>query len=141
MSSFNSFFQHLKQPEYVHVLFNPLPVYGLLIGALILGMSWVVRSRPVQVTGLLLIFIVAASAWPVYVLGERAYHNIYLRLEPDGQACLDIHMHRAEKFIYVFYLLATVAASALLWPKKFPKTVSALAILTFALALGTLGIG
>jgi len=25
---------HLSKPEYVHVLLNPLPVYGLAVGAL-----------------------------------------------------------------------------------------------------------
>lgn len=27
-----SFFQAIRQPEYVHVLLNPLPIYGLIAG-------------------------------------------------------------------------------------------------------------
>src|SRR5438552_4911341 len=126
MNGLHSFLAHLKQPEYVHVLLNPMPVYGLFFGTLALLIGLVLRNRAAQVTALVLICISAASAWPVYVFGERAYHDIYLRIEGDSQVWLDAHMHRAEKLIYVFYLLAAVALSAILWPKSFPKTVSAL---------------
>src|SRR5215470_1633269 len=140
MNSFQSFLEHLKQPEYLHVLLNPLPIYGLLIGALTLAIALLVRSRPAQVTGLVLIFISAAAAWPVYAFGERGYHNIYVSLEVGDQAWLDDHMHRAEKAIYVLYGLAACALSAILWPKRFSKTVAALKGTTLALAFGSLAV-
>jgi len=35
----NTFFQHLRDPEYMHVLLNPLPVYGLAFGTLALALA------------------------------------------------------------------------------------------------------
>jgi hypothetical protein len=40
----------LRQPEYIHVLLNPLPVYGLLAGliALLIAILW--HSRAAKIT-------------------------------------------------------------------------------------------
>jgi hypothetical protein len=39
------FLKGLKQPEYIHVLINPLPVYGLAMGVIGLIIGLVLRSR------------------------------------------------------------------------------------------------
>ena len=41
----NHFFQHLSQSECVHVLINPIPVYGLAIGVLALFVALFFRVR------------------------------------------------------------------------------------------------
>ena len=41
----NVLWQHLGDPEYLHVLLNPLPVYGLAMGLLGLVIALVSRSR------------------------------------------------------------------------------------------------
>jgi hypothetical protein len=38
--------EHLSKPEYVHVLLNPLPVYGLAVG--VLGLVIALLSKPGQ---------------------------------------------------------------------------------------------
>ena len=62
---FATLLQDLKQPEYIHVLINPLPVYGLLTACLGLVIALFMRSRQAQVATLALIVLTAASAWPV----------------------------------------------------------------------------
>ncbi len=71
MISFELLKQHLSEPEYLHVLLNPLPVYGLFLGALALGIAIISRSRAAHVTALAIIFVSAGSAWPVKILGEQ----------------------------------------------------------------------
>ena len=39
----------LRQPEYIHVLLNPLPVYGLLIGLIGLVLALILKSRRAQI--------------------------------------------------------------------------------------------
>ena len=39
------FLKGLEQPEYIHVLINPLPVYGLAMGVIGLIIGLVLRSR------------------------------------------------------------------------------------------------
>ena len=131
----------LRQPEYVHTLLNPLPIYGLGIALLGLIIALCLRSRPAQVTALVLIFVNALSVWPVVYFGERAYANILASSDEDGRAWLEEHEERAERLMYVFYALAAVAAAALLAPLKWPRVAVSLAMATALLAIGALAAG
>ncbi len=132
---------HLKEPEYLHVILNPLPVYGIALGMLALAVAIVSRSRAAQVTALLLVFLSAFSAWPVKVYGERAYDSIESKSDEAGYAWLDAHAQRATRFIWVFYVAAAVAAAALLVPWKYPKTALPLSCATLVISGVALGFG
>ena len=133
--------EHLKEPEYLHVILNPLPVYGLSLGVLALGIAILSRSRAAQVTALVLVFISAASAWPVKKFGEQAYDTIESKSDEAGYAWLDAHAQRATRFIFVFYIAAASAAAALLVPLKFPKSSIPLSCLTLLFSLVAFGFG
>lgn len=97
----NSLLQALqRQPEYVHVLLNPLPIYGLAMGWVGLLIGFFLHSRPAQIATLVLILISAGSAWPVYEFGEQGYDRVLTMTDEDGQAWLDEHQHRGEQLIY-----------------------------------------
>ena len=49
------FLKGLKQPEYIHVLINPLPVYGLAMGLIGLILGLMLRSREARSGGFALI--------------------------------------------------------------------------------------
>lgn len=129
------------KPEYVHVLINPLPVYGLALGALVLLAGLLARNPSVRRTGLILVFISAASAWPVLLYGQHGYNHIHDQLDTESLQWLDAHMDRAERFIYAFYVTAALALSALLLPKKFPKSLVPLASVTLLTAAASVGLG
>jgi len=131
----------LQQPEYLHVLLNPLPVYGLAIALFGLIAAMYLGTRGGQVTALVLIFACAASAWPVAHYGEAAESNVLAMADDDGQAWLKAHAHRADDLICVFYILALVAAAAIFAPKKWPKSTRPLAVATLLLAIASLGAG
>ncbi len=135
-----SLFQALqRQPEYVHVLLNPLPIYGLAMGWIGLLIGFFLRSRPAQIATLVLILISAASAWPVYEFGEQGYDRVLSMTDDPGHAWLDEHQHRAEQLIYFFYALAGLSAAGILLPAKWPKISSALVIATIVLGALVLG--
>ena len=46
---------HLSKREYVHVLLNPLPVYGLAVGVVGLIIALLLRTRAARVTALALV--------------------------------------------------------------------------------------
>ena len=127
--------------EYVHVLLNPLPVYGLAMGALALVVALLARSTAAKNIALAIIVLCAASAWPVLVYGQHGYNHLYPQLDPESQQWLDAHMDRAEKFIYAFYLTAILGFAALVVQKKFPKANKALTLTTLLAAIASLGIG
>jgi uncharacterized membrane protein YjdF len=127
-------------PEYLHVLLNPLPIYGVALSAFALLVALIARNRPCQVLSLVLMFLCSGSAVPVYVYGQRAYHRVYLVADGDGQVWLDRHRKTAEKLIYVFYGLAGLTLAALIVPKKFPRAATPMALASFLASLTTLGI-
>ena len=131
----------LRQPEYLHVLLNPLPVYGLAVALFGLIVALYLGSRGGQVTALVLIFACAASAWSVAHYGEAAESSVLAMSDDDGQAWLKAHAHRADELIYVFYALALVSVAAIFAPKKWPRTARPLAIATLLLTIISLGAG
>ncbi len=135
------FFQHLRDPEYMHVLLNPMPVYGLAIAVLGLALALIFRHRQVLIISLALVFASGLSAWPTYSYGESAYDRIKSMSDPAGEQWLDEHMARAEKLIPAFYILAALAAAGMVLPLKWPRTSVPLAIATLVLGGTTLGIG
>ena len=96
------FLKGLEQPEYIHVLINPLPVYGLAMGlvALIIGLA--LRSREARTGAFALILIAAASAWPVFHYGQQGYDRVKGMSDSEGEKWLEEHMRRAEQLIYVY---------------------------------------
>ena len=54
-----------QPPEYIHVLLNPLPVYGLSMGVLALAVAFFARSRAAKGVALGIIILTSAAAWPV----------------------------------------------------------------------------
>jgi len=131
----------LRQPEYIHVLINPLPTYGLAMGWIGLVMAFFLKSRRAQIATLIIVLICAASAWPVYEYGEQAENPVISMADRDGQAWLAEHKDRAEDLIYFFYALALLSAVAIALPIKWPKSSTPLAIAVILFGVATLGMG
>jgi hypothetical protein len=131
----------LQQPEYIHVLLNPLPVYGLLIGLLGLVIGLLLKSRPAQITTLILVLISSASAWPVYEFGQQGYDRVLSMADEPGEAWLDEHRERGEDLIWIFYALVGLSATAITAPIKWPKSSLPLAVAVILLGAVTLGSG
>jgi hypothetical protein len=132
---------HLGKPEYLHVLLNPLPVYGLAVSVVGLIIALLSRSRAARVTTLALVLASAVSAWPVYHYGEAGYDRVKTMVDEAGDKWLDEHMRRGERLIYVFYLVAALSALAIIAEFAVPKTALPMAIATLILAAATLGVG
>jgi len=136
-----SLIRGLRQPEYVHVLLNPLPVYGLLLGWIGLLIAFFLKSRRAQIATLTLVLISAGSAWPVYEFGEQGYDRVLSMADEDGERWLDEHRERGEDLIWIFYALALLSAIAIAAPIKWPKSSTPLVIAVILLGAVTLGSG
>ena len=131
----------LQQPEYIHVLLNPLPVYGLLVGLIGLVIALILTSRRAQITTLTLVLISSASAWPVYEFGQQGYDRVLSMADEAGQAWLDEHRERGEDLIWIFYVLVALSTIAIAAPIKWPKSSVPLAVSVILLGAVTLGSG
>ena len=132
---------HLQKPEYLHVLLNPLPVYGVALGIVALILAIILRSRRAQIVALILLFISAASAWPVAEFGEQSYDILKSRSDDIGAHWLDAHGQRATRALPAFYALAALALAAAGAPWKYPKCSTPLNVLTLLLSIAVLGLG
>jgi hypothetical protein len=135
------FLRGLRQPEYVHVLLNPLPVYGLLISWIALVAALISKSRRALIVTLILVFMTSISAWPVFEFGQQAYDRVLTMTDDDGHAWLDEHQERAERVIYIFYALAALSIAAILVPLRWPKSSAPLAIAVVLLGAAALASG
>ncbi|MFL6515135.1 MAG: hypothetical protein ACJ8M1_08950 [Chthoniobacterales bacterium] len=136
-----AFLQDLRRPEYVHVLLNPVPVYGLAMGLIGTAIALLLRSRRAHVVGLSLIFLATATAWPVYELGQKSSDAVSVIADDDGRAWLKAHEHRAEKLIPLFYVLAILSATAIVVPLKIPRASLPLTLATVILGLAVFSAG
>ena len=130
-----------RQPEYIHVLLNPVPVYGLAAGLIGLIAALFLHSRPAQIATLIIVLLSGAAAWPVYEFGENAYDRVLSMADEPGQAWLDEHKDRAEDLIWFFYGLAILSAAAVALPMKWPRAALPLTAGVILLGLVTLGLG
>ncbi len=137
----NGLIHGLRQPEYVHVLLNPLPVYGLLIAWMALIAAFVWKSRRAQRVALALVLVCSLSAWPVYEFGQQAYDRVLSMTDEAGERWLDEHRDRGEDLIWIFYALAVLSAAAIVLPIKWPKSSAPLLITVIVLGAVTLGAG
>ena len=137
----NIFWQHLQDPEYLHTLFNPMPVNGLAVGLLALVLALFLRNQRVTIAALILVFICALSAWPTYHYGEAGYDRVKAMSDPAGEQWLDEHMARGEKMIWLFYVTAAVAAAGVIAVVKWPRTTFAVTVTALVLGAATLGTG
>lgn len=104
-------------PEYIHTLLNPLPTYGVAIGIFGLLVGLVFRSVATRNAGLVVIFVCTGIAWAVFVYGQHAFNHLYPDLDAESKKLADIHMDRAESFIWAFYITAVLSLIALAVPK------------------------
>jgi hypothetical protein len=137
----DAFIRNLRQPEYVHVLLNPFPTYGLAVGLIGLLVALFLRSRHAQIATLAIVLFTSAMAWPVFELGERAQDRVLSMSDDDGQAWLESHQHRAEQLVYFFYALALVSLLAIVVPAIFPRSSLLLAFVTLLFGFVVLGMG
>jgi hypothetical protein len=133
--------QDLSQPEYIHTLLNPIPIYGLTMGIIGLIIALLLRSRAAQIATLALILLSGVMVWPVVHYGEAGYDRVLAMADDPGQAWLKVHMHRADKLAWAFYVLAGLAAIAIFAPLKWPRAGAALALVTLLASLGALAAG
>lgn len=137
MSELQLLFQHLKQPEYLHVLLNPLPLYGTAAGVFVLAVSMFRSRSKEQSAALLWLAFVGVATWLAFEYGEKGYDRVFAMSNTDARQWLEVHMYRAEKLAWVFYATALAALTALFGGKRWPRATTMLAGITLALGLAS----
>lgn len=130
-----------RQPEYVHVLINHLPLTGLFAALLALVGACVIGKRSAALLGMGLVSLFSLSAWPVYVYGEAGYDRVYSMADSDGDAYLSHHKQLAERWTWLFYVTSAAGALGAIAGWKRPKSLRAVSWATVLLAAASLVAG
>jgi len=131
----------LDQPEYVHAVTNHLPLIGLLVAMLALLAALVTKDRSATLIGLALVGLLALSAWPVYHFGEAGYDRVLSMADDAGMKFLEQHKAFAERWIFLYFATAGVAALGFGLAWKWPRTRVYSSILALVLAAASLAAG
>ncbi len=124
----NDLLEALKHPEYIHVLLNPIAGYVLLAGLALLLMALLRKKLEMQTAALWVLVFVGVTAWPTWYFGHQAYAHLMMSLTEEAKQWANVHVQRADRFVYSLYLTGALALAALVLPRKFPKTATPLAI-------------
>ncbi len=97
----------------VHLMFNHLPIFGTVLGVFALALAFLWKNDVSRRVALVLLLVSTAAAYPVFQAGEDAADDARMIADDPGSKWIDVHMERAERGIYVFYVAAFVTAVAL----------------------------
>jgi hypothetical protein len=75
--------------SHIHILFNHLPLVGVAVAVAVLVAGLGLRNRATTVLGLVLVGLLAGSAWPVIESGENSYVRVRELADEDGKAHLN----------------------------------------------------
>jgi len=141
MNELRQILETLRQPEYVHVLLNPLPVYATAMGVLALVLALITRSTAAKVVALVVILVGTLAVWPVSEYGERAADRVQAMSNQAGQAWLHAHEERAEQAGWVFHVTAGLAIVTLVALWKWPRLSGWLTVATLIGGVVCLAVG
>lgn len=141
MNEFRDVLDTLKQPEYVHVLLHPIPIYGLATSLAFYLAGLALKSRATQIVALGFVILTSASGWLVQHYGEEGFDRVETMVTEKQKAWLKVHEERGERTVWMLYGTAAIAALTLVTSVLFPKGLSFLASATVLACLASLFLG
>ncbi len=105
--------QGLRDPEYLHLLLEPLPLYGLAAGLIFLIVSQLAGESKSRLLALLLITASCASVWPYQELRRQATPRILATRDPALGPLIRTHTERRESCNWTYNAMAVLGAATL----------------------------
>lgn len=105
--------QSVRDPEYAHLLLEPLPLYGLAFGLTLLVVAFVVNERKCRVLSLGLIFLCCASVWPYLDFRLKATPRILATRAVEYGPVIEEQTQLRQDTAWAYYLMAGVSLMAL----------------------------
>lgn len=106
--------QSICDPEYLHLLLEPLPLYGLGIGLTFLIVSFMFGEVKSRLLALGIICVSCASVWPYIDLRDKATPRILATRSPDFAPLIQEQTQRRKDWAWPYYAMTLFSAIALL---------------------------
>jgi hypothetical protein len=101
--------QSIRDPEYLHLLIEPMPLYGLGVGLIFFIMSIAFGERRSRLLALCLICVSCASVWPYTDLREKATPRILATRPPEYAAMIRQQTQLRQDYAWPYHLMAVVS--------------------------------
>jgi hypothetical protein len=105
--------QSICDPEYLHLLLEPLPLYGLGIGLTFLIVAFLFGEAKCRVLALGVICVSCASVWPYNDLRAKATARILATRSPDFAPLIQEQTERRKDWSWPYYTMTLVSFAAL----------------------------
>lgn len=113
--------QSICDPEYLHLLLEPLPLYGLGIGLTFLIVSFMFGEAKCRMLALGIICVSCASVWPYNDLREKATPRIIAMRSPDLAPLIQEQTQRRRDWSLPYYAMALLSLTTLA-ASRYPKS-------------------
>lgn len=108
-----SLWQNVRDPEYLHLLLEPLPLYGLGIGLTFVIVSFLFGELKSRMLALAIICVSCASVWPYIDLRDKATPRILATRSPEYAPLIQEQTQRRKDWSWPYYVLALLSLAAL----------------------------
>jgi len=106
--------QNIRAPEYLHLLLEPLPLYGLGLGLVFVIVSLVFGEIKSRMLALAIICVSCASVWPYIDLRDKATPRILATRSPEFAPLIQQQTQRRKDWSWPYYAMTLFSGIALL---------------------------
>jgi hypothetical protein len=106
--------QNIRDPEYLHLLLEPLPLYGLGLGLVFVIVSLVFGEIKSRMLALAVICVSCASVWPYIDLRDKATPRILATRSPEFAPLIQQQTQRRKDWSWPYYTMTLFSGIALL---------------------------
>ena len=112
--------QNIRDPEYLHLLLEPLPLYGLGFGLVFVIVSLVFGEIKSRMLALAVICVSCASVWPYIDLRGKATPRILATRSPEFAPLIQQQTQRRKDWSWPYYAM-TLFSGIALFSARSPK--------------------
>lgn len=105
--------QSICDPEYLHLLLEPLPLWGLGLGLTFLIVAFMFGEVKSRLLALAVICVSCASVWPYLDLRDKSTPRILATRSPDFAPLIQEQTQRRKDWAWPYYLMSLSSFAAL----------------------------
>lgn len=110
---FLTLWQSIRDPEYLHLLLEPLPLYGLGLGLAFLVVAFMFGEVKSRMLALSIICASCVSVWPYNALRDKATPRILATRSPEFAPLIQQQTQRRRDWSWPYYGMALLSLTAL----------------------------
>jgi hypothetical protein len=118
MRELTALWNSLGDAEYLHLLLEPLPLFGLGFGLLLLIAAFLMRDGKMRVLALIVVVVSSASVQPYQAMRTKSEPRILALQDPSFHAITLDQSSRRKSAAWLYYAIAAWGMIALVTSRK-----------------------